>query len=186
MIVNKQNKIRFINDCDCIFDEDMLRSAIMWFQKKPTASVKHIYMHGYYPAVSIHETKIHVHRLLMSYWNNRILQKEEVVHHKNGNKKDASISNLVILKNGTHLSYHNKGKILSRNTREAIVETNKKRNGKRAKPHRPDVTPMMVYNLRLDGLSFNEISKRLNLDWGCVMQRYKDAIHDNPELIKQK
>lgn len=42
----------------------------------------------------------------------------------------------------------------------------------------------MVYNLHEKGISFNEISKKLNLDWECVKQRYKDAIHDNPELIK--
>lgn len=29
-------------------------------------------------------------------------------------------------------------------------------------------------------------SKMLNLDWGCVRQRYQDYIHDNPELLEVK
>ena len=42
----------------------------------------------------------------------------------------------------------------------------------------------MVYDMRISGMSFNKISKMLELDWGCVKQRYEDFIHDNTELLE--
>lgn len=65
MIIKEQKKIEFINDCNCIVDYDELRKAIIWYQNKPTARIKHIYIHQKYPAVSIHNKKIHIHRLLI-------------------------------------------------------------------------------------------------------------------------
>ncbi len=43
-----------------------------------------------------------------------------------------------------------------------------------------------IYDLKNKGYSFNKISQMLNLDWGCVKQRYNDFIHDNPELLEVK
>lgn len=108
------------------------------------------------------------------------------MHHKNGNKKDASFDNLTFIDAGVHQSFHNKGKTLPTQVRVAIIRCNHLKKGKRAKPHRQDITPLMVYNLYEKGMSFNEISKKFNLNWECVKQRYKDAIHDNKELLKKE
>ena len=43
-----------------------------------------------------------------------------------------------------------------------------------------------IYDLKNKGYSFNKISQMLNLDLGCVKQRYNDFIHDNPELLEVK
>lgn len=51
---------------------------------------------------------------------------------------------------------------------------------------RTEVTPQMVFDLHSQGLSFNQISLKLNIDWGCVKKRYEDFIHDNPELLNSK
>ena len=48
------------------------------------------------------------------------------------------------------------------------------------------ISAEQVYNLKLQGYSFNKISQTLGLDWGCVKQRYEDFIHDNPELLKEE
>lgn len=186
MIVKSQKEIKFINDCDCIVDEKELAAAILWYQHRPTVSIKHIYMHGCYPAISIHKQKIHIHRLLMLYWNNGKLPTNKQVHHKNGNKKDASFDNLTFIDAGVHQSFHNKGKTLPPQVRAAIIRCNHLKKGKRAKPHRQDITTLMVYNLHEKGMSFNEISKKFNLNWECVKQRYKDAIHDKKELLKKE
>lgn len=47
-------------------------------------------MFGNYPAVTIFKEKIHIHRLLMMYWNGiRKLDKNTYVHHINENKLNA-------------------------------------------------------------------------------------------------
>ena len=57
LIVNFQKRIEFINECNCIVDLNELEQAILWYQSKPTSSVKKIYLHGNCPAVSIHNQK---------------------------------------------------------------------------------------------------------------------------------
>ena len=185
MTVRRQNKIHFTNVCGCVCDEMELERAILWYQKSPTASKKKIYMHGFYPAVSIHDEKIHVHRLLMLYWNGGKIQSKKVVHHINGNKLDASKNNLCLIDSDKHARKHNLGKVISEEQKQRIREFNiRTKKGKRMKSKRTDVTNEMVYKLRASGYSFNKISKLLKIDWGCVKQRYNDYIHDNPEFLK--
>lgn len=184
MIIKEQKKIIFINDCNCVVDENLLREAIVWYQDKPTAAKKHIYMHGKYPCVSIHKQKIHIHRLLMMYIIKGCVPKDKFVHHENGIKTDCRIDNLKLIGISEHQSLHNKGKEVSDNTRKAIIKSNHSRKGKNTKYHRPDVTPKQVYDLKIQGMSFNHISKILKLDWSCCVQRFNKYIHDNPELLK--
>ena len=130
MIVKEQKQIQFINDCNCIVDYKELRKAILWFQEKPTCSVKHIYIHMKYPCVSIHDKKIHIHRLLMMYWNNiKQLETKIYVHHINGNKLDCSKNNLTFIMDKEHQSLHNKGKKFSDIHKAKISENNRKRKG---------------------------------------------------------
>lgn len=176
MTVKVQRKIKFVNDCECIVDFQELAKAIMWQQKKPTISVKHIYLHGRYPCISIGKKKWHIHRLLMSYWEGGCIDRNTHVHHINGNRLDAKKSNLTLIDGRLHLSLHNKGKTISDKTKAAIIRFNHSRKGKRHKPKRKDVTPKIVFEYRSKGYSFNKISKLTGLDWGCVKQRYNDFL----------
>lgn len=83
LTVKIQKKIEFDNECKCLVDYSELEKAILWYQKKPSLSKKKIYLHGHYPAVSIHNEKIHVHRLLMQYWLRTRIPFEYSVHHLN-------------------------------------------------------------------------------------------------------
>ena len=180
-----QRPITLVNKCGAIYDEGVLVEAMLWYSDKPIQSIKNVTMHGKYACVSIGKTKIHIHRLLGLYLNNNKECKSNIhFHHKNGNKLDNRVENIEKIDAKQHISIHNKGKKPSRALIEATIRTNHSRKGKRAKPHRPDITPMMVFKLRQDGLSFRQISLKLNLDWGCVKQRFEDAIHDTPELLK--
>lgn len=182
-MIKNQKKITFINDCNVVVDYSELEKAVLWYAARPVQSEKHIYMHGEYPAVSIGKSKLHIHRLLMMYWLNCILPYEYYVHHIDGNKLNASKNNLAVVLNSIHQSKHNKGKKITEQQKQSIRISNHKRKGKRAK-YKSKVTPETVFALKSQGLSFNKISKILNLDWGCVKQRYEDYVHDNPELLK--
>ena len=92
-------------------------------------------------------------------------------------------TNLSLMFASVHQSQHNKDKILSDNHRKKISENNRKRKGKRRNYTKP-ISAKQVYDLKIQGYSFNKISQILNLDWGCVKRRYNDYIHDNPELLE--
>jgi hypothetical protein len=181
----KQLKINFINDCNCQVDYNELEKALLWRSKKPISKTRHIYLHGDYPAVAIGKTKIHIHRLLMMFWLKTNLPSDFYVHHIDGNKLNAKIDNLILVHSVKHQSEHNKGKVLSKEHRRKIADKNKLRKGKRRNFTRKDVTTLEVFQMKQKGMSFNQISLKLNLDWGCVKQRYNDFIHDNPELLEE-
>lgn len=129
MIVKTQKKIEFINDCQCIVDYNELENAIIWYQNKPTSRLKHIYMHGNYPAITIFKEKLHIHRLLMEYWLKTKIPSDYYVHHLNGNKKDVTKENLSLIYSSTHQREHNKGKTISEYQKAKIRESNSKRKG---------------------------------------------------------
>jgi hypothetical protein len=131
MGVNIQRPIRFINDCNCIVDCDELEKAIFWYQDRPTASIKHIYLHNGYPTITIRKDKIAVHRLLYMYWTNAKLDSLEWVHHIDENKLNASRNNLNMMNASEHQSHHAKGRPLTQSQRDAIIRTNKKKKIKR-------------------------------------------------------
>lgn len=182
-MIKKQKQISFINNCNALVDYSELANAVLWYAKSPVMSEKHIYMHGKYPAVSIHKEKIHIHRLLMMYWIGGSLPKDYFVHHIDENKLNATKGNLSLVFFSTHQSHHNKGKIISDEQKNRIKEFNHMRKGKRGK-YKVKISAKQVYDLKNQGYSFNKISQILGLDWGCVKQRYNDFIHDNSGLIK--
>lgn len=110
MTLNVQKPVSFIENTQIIVDHKTLKRAVLWWaQGKPVQKEKSIFQHGRYPGVSIHGDKLHVHRLLMSYKVRRRLTFHENVHHKNGTKHDARMSNLAIVAAGRHQSDHLKG-----------------------------------------------------------------------------
>lgn len=183
MIVKSQKRIEFINDCNCIVDYNELEKAIIWYQQKPTSRLRHIYLHGNYPAISINTEKIHVHRLLMEYWLKTNIPRNYYVHHINENKLDARKENLALIFITTHQSKHNKGKIISQKQRNVTIESNHRRKGIKRGIIKKDITYKKIWELHKKGFSINKISKELNYDWSQVKTRI-DEIYDNPELLR--
>lgn len=184
MTVKIQRPIKFRNTCNCIVDYEELEKAIIWYSNTPVQSVKKIYLHEKYPAVTIGKDKIHVHRLLVSYWLNTKIPSSFLVHHINGNKLDERKENLAIIYITTHQSKHNKGKIISEKQKEIIRQNNHKRKGIKRGIVRKDVSYRKIWKLHQKGYNINKISKELNYDWQQVKNRLNE-IYDNPELLEK-
>ena len=185
IMVKTQRPIKFIIYCGAIVDINLLEQAILWYANAPTTSIKHIFKHGRYAAVSIFKEKIHIHRLI-GLFIAKSKKCADHFHHKNGDKMDNRVDNIERINPSIHISKHQKGRKICASQRAGILRFNHSRKGTRTKPHRPEVTPQMVFDLHSQGLSFNQISLKLNIDWGCVKKRYEDFIHDNPELLNSK
>lgn len=182
MIVKTQKPIKFINTCDCIVHYEELEQAILWYQDKPTARLKKIYLYGRYPAVSIHDKKVHIHRLLMMYWlDNKNLPKNIHVHHENAHILDCTKSNLKCYFEPEHLSFHNAGKTITSEHRLKISIAGRRRKGMRIKK-RLNIPIEKIKQFLEQGKSINYIAKHFNCDWTTI----KSRIHQNPELIEEK
>ena len=111
MIINEQKPIEIINECNAIFEEQYLISAILWFaNNRNVARQKTVFMYGRYPAVSIYEQKIHIHRLLWMWFHQRELDCNEYIHHKDYNPLNALIANLQLQSASEHQSNTNRGR----------------------------------------------------------------------------
>ena len=183
MIVKAQKRIEFINDCNAIVDYKDLEQAIYWYSNKPVSRIKHIYLHGSYPAISIYREKIHIHRLLMMFWLGIKLPREFSVHHINENKLDSSKENLCVILNSTHAKKHNIGKEISDKMKQRLIEFNHSRKNTKQPYHRPDINCAKVKELYDIGYSVNKIAKELKCDWSTVKARLNECF-DNPELLE--
>lgn len=163
-----QRKIEFSNTCGCIVDYKFLEKAIVWYSKgNPVKSVKKIFMHGKYPAISCYDKKIQVHRLLVCFKLGYMLPTNLYVHHIDENKLNASIDNLEIIEMSKHQSMHNANKKLSIEHRSLISEANKKRKGTSIKK-RTDIPITEVFSMFREGKNVTEISKKFDCGWSTI------------------
>ena len=109
------------------------------------------------------------------------IEKGFYVHHKDGNKLNATEKNLEIVPESEHQSFHNKGKKLSENHKTKISEANKKR--KDIKMKKIDIPNLKT--LLTKGFSVSEIAKKYGLSWSTV--KYKAMkLHNNADLLENE
>ncbi len=109
MIINSTSATQFVNEAKAMFNATDLREAIHWYAQRGVAPTKKVFMYGRYPAVNIYDKKIHIHRLLMMFYEERDLERGEYVHHIDGNPLNALPQNLEIQSASQHQSQANKG-----------------------------------------------------------------------------
>lgn len=173
----KQQPLTFNNKCNCIVDYDLLERAMLWYigESKTLMSNRVIYLHGKYPAVSIYDEKVHVHRLIAMYLKRSKIDFSIHAHHKDGNKLNSSEENIELIDASDHLSMHNKGKKLSNEHRIKISEAGKRRSG---------IKMVRKYNIPISELreklnnkwSIRKIAAHYGCDWSVIKQRVAESL----------
>jgi hypothetical protein len=178
MIVRVQKPLIIQNKCGATFDEELLKSAILWFADRPVTSAKTVYMHGRYPAVSIHDKKHHIHRLIYQYANRCMLPSHVHVHHIDGDRMNCNLDNLRAMDAPKHLSKHNAGRCLTSEHRMKLSEANRRRKGMKHRK-RVDIPLGVLRRMLAEERSILSIANHFGCDWSTIKAR----IHDNPGLL---
>ncbi len=177
----EQKPLEFINSCNCAFDPTMLSAAMLWYSPGTLKSPRKVFMHGQYPAVSIYDEKIHVHRLIARYVTG-LLPDKTVVHHRDHDKLNAMWANLEISDASVHASLHNKGKTLSHAHRQKIGEAGRKRAGIRMK-RKYNIPAEDLQRMLDDGMSISAIAREYGCDWTVVKQRIRENTPATIEIL---
>lgn len=102
-----------------VFSNKHIRNIKISAEKRWKTEAKGISLkpNGYYEITRGSDKGKHLHVVIMELLIGRKLNKDEVVHHKNGCKTDNSISNLELMTRSKHSSIHAKmnNKIRNRN-----------------------------------------------------------------------
>lgn len=108
-----------------------------------------------YKAIKVNGKKIDEHRYIMKQHIGRPLKRHEVVHHKNGDKRDNRLCNLEIMDLSQHSKDHRSGKTLTEETKAKLSEMAK------GNKHRRSLTDGQIQEIKalhIAGLSQRKIA----------------------------
>lgn len=159
-------RMTFLNECGCIFDEELLSSAIDTYCRRNNVycNQKHrIVLHNNYPTIVISRKHIYVHDLLRAYLYQT--QKGFVVHHADFNKLNNSIGNLEYITSSKHTKIH------ANHNWQQVREGEK--TIKRNPPRRDDIKDEDIKRMREDGIPVADMAKHYHCHQNTIYNRMK-------------
>ena len=120
-----------------------------------------------YRAIKVGGKKVNEHRYVMEKHLGRSLRRDEVVHHKDGDKQNNDIQNLEVLSLSEHSRMHNTDRVVSEETRKRMSESGK------GKPRNRKLTTEQIKQIRMlsaEGLSQRKIGEIVGIHHKTVWE----------------
>lgn len=126
-----------------------------------------------YKAIKVNGVKFDEHRYIVEQHIGRKLSRYEIVHHKNGDKRDNRIENLEIMSLSEHTKLHNVGKKRSADTKEKIKRTLTGRPNLSSRKLTDDKVEELL-KMKKEGLS----NRKLSIIFGINRQSVNDIVNN--------
>jgi DNA-binding transcriptional regulator YiaG len=115
-----------------------------------------------YKAIRVNGKKIDEHRYVMEQYLGRKLSRDEVVHHKDGNKENNDIENLELMSLSEHSRQHMLGNAPSEETKQKLSEASTGRQSANRKLSDNQVE--QIRELHNEGVSNRKIARIFNVN----------------------
>lgn len=132
---------------------------------------------GNYKAIKVNGKKMDEHRYVMERYLGRQLARDEVVHHKDGDKSNNEIDNLELMSLSEHTRQHQMGNVPSDETRKKLSEaltghrsTSRKLNDDQVK---------RIRELHNNGISNREIAKMFGVNHQTINDLVNEKYYKN-------